>query len=106
MKIQKSKIVILVLNQFPISAVSNSAVCWEPKNRTNRGIPVIVIGCNHEKATKLENLLLIDVHINSSISAQKLRCSSSAQLGKFQLELITAAATLRTRVSVEFLKKI
>ena len=37
----KSKIPILVIKQSPISAVfSNSVVAWEPKNCTNRGIPV------------------------------------------------------------------
>ena len=36
LKIQKSKIVSLVLKQSSISAV-----CWRPKNRTNRGIPVL-----------------------------------------------------------------
>ena len=36
-----------------------------------------------------KNLLVIDIHIVSSVSAQKLKCPSLAQLGKFQLELIT-----------------
>ena len=35
LKIQKSQIAILVLNQSPISAV-----CWGPKNSTIRGPPV------------------------------------------------------------------
>ena len=43
MKIQKSKIAILVLNQSSISAVhiSNITVAGGPKNCTNRGIPVL-----------------------------------------------------------------
>ena len=36
LKIHKSQIEILVLNQRLISAV-----CWGPKNRTIRGIPLI-----------------------------------------------------------------
>ena len=46
---------------------------------------VITIGFKHDKSTKLENflcgknLLLIDIHKVSSVSAQKLRCPSSAR---------------------------
>ena len=65
----------------------------------------------HDKSTKLgnlivfvtctKNLLLIDIHKVSSVSARKLKCPSSARLGselsqlglaragKFQLELIS-----------------
>ena len=76
---------------------------------------VIRIDFNHDKSTKWENflpgkkLLLIDVHKVSLVSARKLRCPSSAQLGsqpsqtglaqlgKFQLELIT---TLNPLISI------
>jgi hypothetical protein len=59
------------------------------------------IDYNHDTGSKLENLLLFDINIVSSVSAQKLKCPSSsrfvpepfqlgsAQLGKFQLKLIT-----------------
>ena len=42
LKIKKSKIIILVLNQSLIGAVFpiHSSVSWVPKNRTNQGIPV------------------------------------------------------------------
>ena len=57
-------------------------------------------------------MLLIDIHIVSSVSARKLKCPSSArlgsepfqlgsaQLGKFQLELITRVSKLASQ-SVE-----
>ena len=52
LKIQKSSIVVLVLNQSPISAVS-----WGPKNRTNRGSPVYLETLmNHKSLHYLHNL--------------------------------------------------
>ena len=61
------------------------------------------IDLNHDTEAKLgnlKNLLLNDVHIVSSVSAQKLKCPSSARLRtfiarlgsswKFQLELISS----------------
>ena len=42
LKTQKSRIALLVLNQCSIGAV-----CWGPKNRTNRGIPVLTFHIKH-----------------------------------------------------------
>ena len=67
---------------------------------------IIKIDYNHDTDSKLENFVLIDKNIFSSVSARKLKCLSvarlgsepfqlgSAQLGKFQLELITTVSNL------------
>ena len=56
-----------------------------------------------------KKLLFIEVHKVSSVSAQKLRCLSLAwlclaQLGKFQLELITNRYHLKFLVFETFAK--
>ena len=57
---------------------------------------VITIGFHHDKSTKMENflcgknLLLIDVHKVSLVSALKLRCPSSAWLTAFPARLGSA----------------
>ena len=78
----------------------------------------------HEKSTKLgnliafvtctKNLLLIDIHKVSSVSARKLKCPSSVRLGsklsqlglaragKFQLEPITSVNPKRPRLFGKF----
>ena len=48
----------------------------------------------------LESLPIIDIHIFCSDSAQKMKCPSSAQLGKFQLELVTRLSTLESGINV------
>ena len=80
-----------------------------------RSLKFVKICFYHDKSTKLgnlivfvtctKNLLLIDIHKVSSVSARKLKCPSSARLGselsqlrlaragKFQLELIFSNCT-------------
>ena len=42
-------------------------------------IYMMIIGCNHDTETKLENLLIINTHVFSSVLAWNLKCLSLAQ---------------------------
>ena len=70
---------------------------------------LIRIGCNYNrKGTKLENMIKVSnqgqhfATFVSSVSARKLKCLGSAQLRKFQLELISLGRGL-TKIGCLFL---